>query len=325
MDPSAPSPSAPVPGYAIQRRLRLAPEEVLQHHEDLTFPPVARRLATKPPRGDWLGAIALDAKGPVGLVVLEVAAGADARGEAAGDAGAGAVAQLLSLAVLPGHRGRGLGAALVAAAEDLARDAGASSLEGAYRTSWRSGAAIEAVLRSRGWSPPKTRMVLARGETGFARGLLRTAAPELPPEAELFTWDELSPGERDRIVVQQRRDPWYPEILTPFQEEPRLEPTISVGLRWRGEVAGWMVCHRVAFDTLQYSAFFLREDLRGRGLGWALLREAVRRRLADPDLRYAILAVDARNNRMLDLVRGRLEPYLARTSELRVSRKRLDG
>jgi GNAT superfamily N-acetyltransferase len=103
---------------------------------------------------------------------------------------------------------------------------------------------------------------------------------------------------------------------------PRLEPTISIGLRWRGEVVGWMICHRVAFDTLQYSAFFVREDLRRRGLGWALVHEAVRRRLADPDLRYTIFAVDARNRRMRAFA-DQLRPYLLGTSELRVSRKRL--
>lgn len=114
-------------------------------------------------------------------------------------------------------------------------------------------------------------------------------------------------------------------MLTPFQEEPRLEPAVSVGLRWEGEVAGWLIVHRVAFDTVQYSAFFLRPDLRGRGLGLALLREAVRRRLADPAVRFAILAVDARNARMLRLVDGPLRPFLPRRSELRVSRKALAG
>lgn len=310
MDRAAAPPPPPASGHVIQRLDRLAPEEVLQHYEDLTFPPLANRLAVRRPAGPWRGVVALAAGGPVGLALVET--------------GARDAAQLVSLAVLPGHRRRGLGSALIAGAEELARDAGAPTLEGAYRTSWRQRAAIEALVRSRGWSPPETRLVLARGETGFARHLLRNPAPELPEGARIFAWEELSTAERDRILERQHQDPWFPEILTPFQEEPRLEPTISVGLRWRGEVAGWMICHRVAFDTLQYSAFFVREDLRGRNLGWALLREAVRRRLADPDLRYAILAVDARNHRMLALVRGRFRPYLARTSELRVSRKRLD-
>lgn len=312
MEPPSSSPSPPAGGYALQPLGRLAPEEVLQHYEELTFPPISRRLAARPgPAGAWRGVVALSEAGPVGLALVET--------------GARDAAQLISLAVLPGHRRRGLGAALVAGVEDLARDAGASAIEGAYRTSWRERRAVETLLQSGGWSPPETRLVLARGEAGVARHLLRIPAPELPEEAEIFAWEELSTAERDRILERQRQDPWFPEILTPFQEEPRLEPAISVGLRWQSEVAGWMICHRVAFDTLQYSAFFVREDLRERGLGWALLREAVRRRLADPDLRHAILAVDARNRRMLDLVRDRLRPYLARTSELRVSRKRLDG
>jgi GNAT superfamily N-acetyltransferase len=313
----APStPTAPPTGYALQPLAGLTVAEVLQHYEDLSFPPLARRLAVKPAAGAWRGAVALDDRGPVGLALLEAGAAADP--------GDSETAQLFSLAVLPGHRRRGLGGALVAAAERLARDAGSRAIEGAYRTSWRSRRAIEALLAGRGWSPPETRMVLARSETGFARAYLRAPAPELPPAAEIFTWEELTAAERERILERQREDPWFPAILTPFQEEPRLEPTISVGLRWRGEVAGWLVCHRVAFDTLQYSATFVREDLRGRGLGAALMREGVRRRLADPDIRHAILAIDARNRRVRALIEGPFRRFFAGISELRVSRKRLE-
>lgn len=304
-------------GYAVQPLEDPSADEVLQHYEDLTFPPISRRLAVRPVRGTWRGALALGAGGPVGLALIELGGSGGSRRPQ--------TAQVVSLAVHPGHRGRGVGSALLAAAEGLAAEAGAEALEGAYRTSWRSRRAVEALLRSRAWSSPETRMILARGETGFARRLLRTPEPPLPPEAEIFSWDELSAAERDTILERQSRDPWYPEILTPFQDAPRLEPTISVGLRFRGEVAGWMICHRVAFDTLQYSAFYLREDLRGGGLGFALLREAVRRRLADPDLRWAILAVDARNRKVRSWVEERFRPYLARISELRVSRRTLSS
>lgn len=303
------APSLAAAGYAIQPFERLTPSEVLQHYEELTFPPVARRLALRPAAGDWQGALAVAAGGPVGLALVEL--------------GASGTAQLFSLAVHPAHRRRKIGSALTAAAEHLAGRAGAAAIEGAYRTSWRSRPAIEALLAARRWTVPETRLVLARGETGFARRLLRTPPPDLPEEAEIFSWEALLPGERDAILAHQREDPWFPEILSPFQEKPRLEPTISVGLRWRREVAGWLVCHRVAFDTLQYSALFVRDDLRGRGLAWAVVREAVRRRLADPDIRYTIFAVDARNQRMRAILDRRIRHALAGTSELRVSRKGL--
>ena len=315
MDDARESPGPPAAAYGIQPLPRLEVSEVLQHYEDLTFPPVARRLAVRPAAGEWRGALAVGGEGPVGLALVEIGA----------RAGAAGTAQLFSLAVLPAHRGRGLGTRLVAAAEGLAREAGADAVEGAYRTSWRSRGAVEALLASRGWSPPETRLILARGESGFARRFLGAPAPVLPKEAELFTWDELTEDEREWILARQREDRWYPEVLTPFQEEPRLEPTVSVGLRWRGEVAGWMICHRVAFDTLQYSAFFVREDLRDRGLGHALLRDAVRRRLADPDIRHAILAVDAENTPVRNWLEQAAPRYLAGISELRVSRKRLAG
>lgn len=299
------------PPFAIEPLADLAPGTVLQHYEELTFPPLSARLARRPPRGPWCGAVALGESGPVGLAVAEV--------PPAGPA------QLVSLAVVPAARRRGLGGALVGTVERLAAERGAAALEGAYRTSWRSRRAVEALVASRGWSPPETRLVLARGETATARELVRQGAPELPVEAELFGWGDLAEAERRAILDRQEDDPWYPEVLTPFQEEPRLEPAVSVGLRWAGEVAGWLIVHRVAFDTVQYSAFFLRPDLRGRGLGRALLREAVRRRLADPAVRHSILAVDARNQSMLRLVDGPLRPFLPHRSELRVCRKSLAG
>ena len=80
---------------------------------------------------------------------------------------------------------------------------------------------------------------------------------------------------------------------------------------------------RLSTDTLQYSSFFVRSDLRQRGLGWALVREAVRRRLEDPSLRHAILTVDARNKRVRSLVEEHLGDYLESVSELKVSSKQL--
>jgi GNAT superfamily N-acetyltransferase len=314
--PMADSPSrstAPGAGYALQPLAGLTVGEVLQHYEELTFPPVARRLAVRSTNGVWCGAVALGAGGPVGLALVEVAATAEP-----------GTAQLFSLAVLPDHRGRKLGGALVGVAERVARDAGCVAIQGAFRTSWRDCPAIEALLASRGWSSPETRMVLARSESAFAHAYLRAPATELPVEAEIFSWEQLTAAERGQILGRQEDDPWFPAVLTPFQEEPRLEPTISVGLRWQGEVTGWLICHRVAFDTLQYSAYFVRQDLRGRGLGQALLREGIRRRLADPDIRRAILAVDARNHRVRALVEGRFRHFFTGISELRVSGKRLD-
>jgi len=298
--------------YAIHPLPELAPGELLQHYEGLTFPPIERRLALRAPARPWAAAVALGGAGPVGLAVVEPAPEP------------GGTAQLLSLRVLPGHRRRGLGRALLAGAEDLAAAAGSGVLEGSYRTSWRSRAAVEALIAARGWSPPETRLLLARGETATARPLIARPAPPLPPEAELFGWEELAPAEREDLLASQRGDPWFPAILTPFQDEPRLEPGMSVGLRWNGRVAGWLTMHRVAFDTVQYSTFFLRSDLRRLGLARPIIREVVRRRLADPDVRYGIVAIDPANRRMRDLVDGPLRAHLPERSELRVARRRLD-
>ena len=111
-------------------------------------------------------------------------------------------------------------------------------------------------------------------------------------------------------------------MLTPFQEAPRLEPRVSLGLRQEGEVAGWIIAHRVSHDTLQYSTLFVKPELQRLGVGLALMVEARRRRMAT-DYEFAIFAVDPRNHRMLELVERRLAPLVVGTNQMLVSGKRL--
>ena len=51
----------------------------------------------------------------------------------------------------------------------------------------------------------------------------------------------VNPEERNRIIDQKEK---YPAVLSPFQEEERIEPSTPIGLRYNNEVVGWMITHR---------------------------------------------------------------------------------
>ncbi len=321
--------------YAVAALPELTPDRVLLHYEGLTFPPVDRRLAVRPGSRRWLGAAALGPSGPVGLLVAALpgepgdgeAGHCEGEGEEPGGLAAEAesspgVAEVVSFLILPRHRGRGLGTALLARVEELAAEAGARALRGAYRTSWRSRAAIEALLTSRGWSPPRTRVLLARSSTGSARPLLTRQAPPLPPQAEVVAWEDLTEADH-RAMAAICGEEGFPGRLSPYQDPDRLAGGISTALRWEGEAAGWLTVHRISFDTVQYSSLYLHPRVRGHKLYWALLREAARRRLADPDLQAAIFAFAPDNEVMRRVIDGPMKRHFVQRSELRVSRKDL--
>lgn len=314
---SAPKHSPP-DGFTIQTLAPVSRPEDLGNLPGLAGPDLGNRLPHRPPPGSWLSALALGESGVAGMVVVEISDGEDDEPVAA---------HLLSLVVAPAHRRQGLGHALLATAEEMAREAGAGELYGSYRTSWDSQPAVEALIEDRDWGTPETRMIIARGETDRARRLIEAKGADLPEEAEIVPLKELSYEELESVLDAPQTNPGaigsMPMEQPDADDAPKLEPKVSVALRWKGRVAGFLVCHRLSTDTLQYSSFFVRSDLRQRGLGWALVREAVRRRLEDPSLRHAILTVDARNKRVRSLVEEHLGDYLESVSELKVSSKQL--
>jgi GNAT superfamily N-acetyltransferase len=297
------------PTYLVQPIADLRPADLVDTYEGLTFPPIERRAELRLVTEPLFGAAALGEDGPVGLVAAKLRTPE--------------LARILSLLVEPAHRGRGIATHLLARCEELAAERGVREIEGLYRTSWRSREAIERLLRTAGWSEPQTRHLIGRGATE-SLGSLGTLPPaNLPPELELFSWQALAPEEERAILDRQEREGWFPEALSPFQVAPRLEREISVGLRARGEVAGWMIVHRLAHDTVQYSALFVRDDLRRTGAARALVAEAIRRRLQNPAIRHGVFLVDARNEAMLRFAKGPLRPLLTKVSELRVATKAL--
>ncbi len=137
----------------------------------------------------------------------------------------------------------------------------------------------EALPANSGWQPLQVAMLLCKGtmtDIAYAGWLHRYRLPE---GFEIFPWSELTTNERHNILARQRRELWFPPELTPFQEVQRIEHLNSLGLRHHSEVVGWMITHRVAEDTIQYTSLFVRKELQGLGRAVPLLAEAIKRQM----------------------------------------------
>ncbi|MEW5726141.1 MAG: GNAT family N-acetyltransferase, partial [Thermodesulfobacteriota bacterium] len=168
-----------------------------------------------------------------------------------------------------------------------------------------------------------TRSVIVRLEVFRMKGLPWVESPEAPEGCQVFSWRDWRPEERRRIEEDIIRG-LIPTRLTPFQEERLIEPEISLGVRCRGEVAGWIVVHRVKPDTTQVGALFVRPEYRGLGLGRLMSGTSMNRQIK-ARLPHRILMVEIENEEMLHIQRRHNQPGLVHTAEFRQARKDLRG
>jgi uncharacterized protein (TIGR03032 family) len=317
--------ASPLPPRIAARTLEVSLEEALARSE-LTFPDLRRTAASRPLREPLLATVLTPAgngapPGPEAPEIPLLAAAVSVLRPGGGGA------EVVSFAVRSDLRRRGLGGLLLAAVEaELARR-GLPAVELSFRDTWASAGAMRALLAARGWSEPRTQVLMAQTDTRILAVPWLDPRP-LPEGYEIFPWGELSPEDRREIVRRQQRAPFFPEALSPFQLEERVDPEVSVGLRHRSDgrsrVIGWLLAHRVKEDVVQYTTLFVEDGHGKLGRGLPLIAAAARRQEA-AGVPRAIFMVQAENREMRRLVERRLAPYLTERAELLRSAKRLSS
>jgi hypothetical protein len=136
----------------------------------------------------------------------------------------------------------------------------------------------------------------------------------IPSSYSIFPWLEITQEERQAIQHQQETQPWIPEDLIPFQYEKHLEPITSLGLRYQGQVVGWMINHRLSPDTIRYTCSFVRKDLQKMGRIISLYAEAAKLQV-QAKISNVIWTVPVAHESMVNFVKHRWAPYLASVGE----------
>jgi GNAT superfamily N-acetyltransferase len=273
----------------------------------LTFPGICTLARARIIHEPLVTVVATDQRQMIGLALAEM------RPDRAS-------AEVLSLFVVPQCRGQGIGTTLLRHLAKALAGQGCDYIDFVYQTDWSSVAAIERLLVSSGWATPQTRMVLGKSTIDRMATIPWLSQISLPEAFAIFPWSELSDVEQQAIQTRQATEHWYPPVLTPFQEEQRLEPLNSLGLRYQRQVVGWMITHRVDEQTIQYTSLFVQKDLQGPARSVRLAGEAIRRQIASGVPR-AMFQMDVDNAPMLRFAQHHLRPYLAVMTESRASRR----
>ena len=169
-------------------------------------------------------------------------------------------ATLGSVYVSKGFRRIGIATKLVAMAEESARDRGA--VRAFVNISPDSNSEpIRGVLKKNNWQPPIRQ-----------RFLTATCCPEMrlkdapwlkknfnDSRVEIFQWSELTDDEFKKLEsAAASSDCWFPDMLSPLIDNTNLHQPTSLGLRFEGEVIGWLITNRVDDGPITFQTMFAK-------------------------------------------------------------------
>ncbi|MGI8745789.1 MAG: GNAT family N-acetyltransferase [Bryobacteraceae bacterium] len=255
-----------------------------------------------------------------------VAVGARIDGEPAGLAlgqiGVEGGCDVRSLFVSRPYRGSGLGTALLSAIESELRNEGQQTVQISYLADRPTTPALERVLEKRHWGTPQAKMLICRTDEHIMEWEWYRRAEHPAPGFEIFSWIEITNEDRRSILDRQQASNWIPDDLVPFQYEKDLEPINSIGVRYKGEPAGWVITHRAAPDTIRYTCSFIRKDLQRRFHIGPLYREAYARQ-AKAGIPFVIWLVPAQHTAMVRFVKNRWGGGFASMNESKSASKSL--
>jgi GNAT superfamily N-acetyltransferase len=240
---------------------------------------------------------------PAGLVLME----------ARGDKSA-----ILSICTATEFRNRGIATELLRAAEHALKERKAASATLTYVTGKATTPALERLLEKCGWPAAEPKHLHCWTDNRIYPWL---ADYKLPESFEIFPWVDITVGDRLSLERSQAAENWVPESVWPFSFEGTLEPNTSLGVRYGGELVGWVLTQERPPNALCYACSYMRPDLQRRGRLIGAYAEAVRRQIEFTDKTVGIWIVPYKHPAMAAFVLRRMKPHLVSLQDFRESRK----
>ena len=289
--------------------LNIFKKSTFSEYENFTFPsfrPLLKRIDSD---NSIVAITASNQEESVGLAVAKIEEDAYSH------------AEILSIFVEPQYRCRGIGEALLNRLETELIARGCKKAELIYTTGKPTTPSLERLLQKCNWRPPEARVLVCKGnaQTIMEAPWMKRYG-RLPADYSIFPWQEITQKERDTIQQLQDTQAWIPEGLVPFKHEKHLECINSLGLRYQGQVVGWVINHRLSSDTIRYTCSFVRKDLQKMGRIILLYSEAGKLQL-QAQVPNVIWTVPMGHDSMINFVRNHWASYLNSVEESRGSRK----
>ncbi|MUH01781.1 GNAT family N-acetyltransferase [Scytonema sp. UIC 10036] len=276
-------------------------------YEVFTFPVLRSKLYMTQREGPIVAVGANSNQKPIGLAMAEIVPNNQSN--------------ILSIFVDASHRNQGIGTALL---EYLLKELKLRNCQSAqiiYVTGKPTTIALERILAKNNWTSPKPRMLVCNCDRQMLKAPWLQKEYPLATEFTIFPWTELTEQDRLRLNDRFKNETWIPELLNPLAHDNNFEPLNSIGLRYRDEVVGWIITHRLSPTTIRYTCSYIRPNLQRLGRILALYSESIKRQAANPDIFEAIWTVPFIYSSMIDFVKRRMANYMISIKESRESLK----
>jgi len=221
------------------------------YHHLLTLDSLPRHLNTQEANIKPLAIGAISEGEIVGLVLAEFS-----------EAPKQKTPELLSIYVNPETRLKGVATNLLKALEEEVQYAGYEQISVVYMSGRKGTDALERLLKRCHWKEPETRMVSVKFTPESLKEAPWLNKYKLNSYYEILPWADISIEEKGEIWDSQKNKPWIPEDLVPWKhDQEEFEPITSMGIRYKGEVVGWVINHLIEPQILRYTCSFIRKDL----------------------------------------------------------------
>ncbi|ADI38945.1 putative uncharacterized protein [Waddlia chondrophila 2032/99] len=131
------------------------------------------------------------------------------------------------------------------------------------------------VLEENSWASPKLVMIRYFYDAQAFNPPWYDRPPLLPSGYKTFKWETIRDSELEKIKKDYKQG-YFTDHVSPFWEAEKIEPVNSIGLRYKNQVIGWMICHRVAHDTIRYTAFYVKHQFAFTGYPLRLLVDSMK-------------------------------------------------
>ncbi len=277
-------------------------------YSSLTYPIYRPQLQTINSDGHTVAIGASIGGNPIGLVLAEIQEDKSAK--------------VLSLFVIQSYRHQGIGTALLTRLETELYSKGCTNVEFVYTTGQPTTSTVEHLLDKCGWSPPQSRRVICKASTHqMSNAPWMRRRWKLPASYSIFPWVEITPEERV-VIQEQKTESWIHPDLIPFKYEESLEPINSLGLRYQGQIVGWLITHRTAPDTIRYSCGYMQPRLQNLGRFTFLIITAIQLQ-AKANIPFGIWTTHLEHTSMVNFAKKHMKPYLIYLKETKGASKLL--
>ncbi len=185
-------------------------------------------------------------------------------------------AELYSIYVIEPHRHCKIATQMLSLLESELVKLGSNYITFVYPTEDPTTPYLENLLQNLGWSSPRLFSIHCRFDEKMLTSPWLNKDLQLSSAFSIFPWKELTAEERRFLIHQQEQGAFSPSVSPFGKEEAILENINSLGLRYNNKVVGWMITHRVAPDTIRYSALYIQREFQYRKEAIILLSKAIK-------------------------------------------------